>query len=107
MKTWKKFVDEENEEMANRKNLLIVDGLNLAFRFRNSSKAFASEYVKTIFSLAKSYGARKIIIVTDKGKSKYRQDIYPEYKANRDENYAKMTEAEKEQNKLFFEFSPN
>ncbi|QHJ82499.1 MAG: hypothetical protein [Bacteriophage sp.] len=104
MKTWKKMVDEELEEVAARKNLMIVDGMNLAFRFRNSSKPFASEFVKTIFSLAKTYGAKDIIIVSDKGKSVFRKNICPEYKANRDEKFASMTEEEKDQSKQFFEF---
>lgn len=104
MKTWKKMADDELAEVASRTNLMIVDGLNLAFRYRNSSKPFASDFVNTIFSLAKTYKAKQIIIVSDKGKSKYRKDLYPEYKANRDAKFEAMTEEEIEQSKQFFEY---
>ena len=38
-------------------NLLVVDGLNLAFRWKHQKKEFFKvEYLRTIESLAKSYG---------------------------------------------------
>jgi 5'-3' exonuclease len=104
MKTWGKILDEEREAEAARTNLMIVDGMNLAFRFRNSSKSFASEYVKTIYSLAKTYNAKRVIILSDKGTSVYRKEIFPEYKANRAAKYATQTEEEKEKSRLFFEY---
>lgn len=105
MKGWKKQQQEFTEKQGSYNNLLVVDGLNLAFRWKqNKRKPFASEYVRTIQSLAQSYGARKVIIVTDKGKSAYRRDIFPEYKANRDERFANKTEEEKEDDRIFFEY---
>ena len=76
-------------------NLMVVDALNLSFRYRHSKKEdFATDYVRTIQSLAKSYKSKWIVIVADKGSSSYRKNLYPEYKANRKEKYANQTEAE-------------
>jgi hypothetical protein len=37
-------------------NLLVVDGLNIAFRWKHAGNlAFCEEYIRTIKSLAKSY----------------------------------------------------
>ena len=76
-------------------NLLIVDGLNLAFRWKHQKKEFFKvEYVRTIESLAKSYGAGQIVVLGDGG-SDYRKAIDPEYKANRPERYADQTEEDR------------
>jgi DNA polymerase-1 len=76
-------------------NLLIVDGLNLAFRWKHQKKEFFKvEYVRTIESLAKSYGAGQIVVLGDGG-SDYRKAIDPEYKANRKERYADQTEEDR------------
>jgi len=77
-------------------NLLIVDGLNLAFRYKYANKkGFAPLYVKTIQSLAKSYDAKRVVILGDGG-STYREAIYSDYKANRKELRAKQTQQESE-----------
>lgn len=105
MKSWKQSQAEFNERSGRNNNLLVVDGLNLAFRWKhNKRKPFASDYVRTIQSLAQSYGARQVIIVTDKGGSVFRKEIFPEYKANRKEKFANQTEEEKEDSRIFFEY---
>lgn len=76
-------------------NLLIVDGLNLAFRWKHQKKEFyKQEYVRTVESLAKSYNCGEIVVLGDGG-SDYRKSIDPEYKANRKERYKDQTEEER------------
>ncbi|NBS80143.1 hypothetical protein EBS57_10225 [bacterium] len=97
MKTFKQFEQTE-------KTLMIVDALNLAFRYKHSgARDFASDYLQTVESLAKSYKAKHIIIAADQGSSSYRKAIYPDYKQNRKDKYDKQTEAEKLEFELFFE----
>lgn len=86
---------------TNEKSLLLVDGLNLAFRYRDYNE-FTDEYVRTVKSLAKSYRSGKIIIAADQGSSSFRKAVYPEYKANRKEKYETQTEEEKEKFARFF-----
>jgi len=75
--------------------LLVVDGLNLAFRWKHQKKEFFKvEYLRTIESLAKSYGCGSIVVLGDGG-SDYRKSIDPEYKANRRERYSDQTEEER------------
>jgi 5'-3' exonuclease len=72
-------------------NLLIVDGLNLAFRWKHQGTTdFEHEYVRTV-------------VVLGDGGSNYRKEIYPEYKANRKERYAEQTPKEEEEFKKFLE----
>lgn len=86
---------------TNESTLLVIDGLNLAFRWRDFDE-FTNEYVKVVLSLAKSYKAGKIIIAADQGSSSYRKTIYPEYKQNRKEKYETQTEEEREKFERFF-----
>lgn len=86
---------------TNENSLLLVDGLNLAFRYRDYNE-FTTEYVRTVRSLAKSYKSGRIIIAADHGSSRFRKEIYPEYKANRKEKYETQTEEEKEKFARFF-----
>lgn len=86
---------------TNENTLLAIDGLNLAFRWRDFDE-FTNEYVKVVRSLAKSYKAGKIIIAADQGSSSYRKTIYPEYKQNRKEKYETQTEEEREKFERFF-----
>jgi len=82
-------------------NLLIVDGLNVAFRWKHQNILdFKYDYIRTIESLAKSYKAGTIIVCADGG-STYRKEIYPEYKANRKERYAEQTEQEAKEFEMF------
>jgi 5'-3' exonuclease len=86
--------------------LLIVDGLNVAFRWKHQGVTdFKYDYIRTIESLAKSYKAGTIIVCADGG-STYRKEIYPEYKANRKERFADQTEQEAKEFEMFMaEFS--
>ena len=85
----KGFVNKNNYT-----NLLIIDGLNLAFRYKYANKKdFAPMYVNTVQSLAKSYNAKKVVVLGDGG-SFYREKLYPEYKANRKELREKQTQQE-------------
>lgn len=85
-------------------NILIVDSLNLAFRYKHTKRRdFAEDYYKTVKSLAKSYEATKIILTCDWGKSTYRKNLYPDYKADREEKVALQTEEEKQEFREFFE----
>ena len=87
-------------------NLLIVDSLNIAFRWKHQGVTdFKYDYVRTVESLAKSYNAGNIIITADGGSS-YRKEIFPEYKANRKEKYAEQTPQEEKEFAMFMaEFS--
>lgn len=79
-------------------NLMIVDGLNFSFRYKHSGSGMVDPmtYIDTIYSLAKSYDAGKVVICTDYGGSEYRKAIFPEYKANRKEKYKEQTEEERQ-----------
>ena len=77
--------------------VLIVDALNLAFRWKHQGRSdFREQYVETVKSLANSYKCGRIIITADWGSSSYRKDLLPEYKQNRKDKYATQTEAEKQ-----------
>jgi len=94
-------------------NVLVVDALNLAFRWKPYKvkkgekpakvTAFASEFVKTVESLARSYKCGKIVIAADQGGSLYRREIFPDYKGNRKELYKDDTAEEKEVTRQFFD----
>lgn len=66
-------------------NLLLVDGVNLAFRYlqRKNYNNYTDDYIRTVSSLAKSYGAKRVICCFDAGASAYRKNMFPEYKQNR------------------------
>lgn len=84
--------------------LLIVDSLNLAFRYKHSGATdFAEDYLRTVQSLKKSYKASHVIMACDQGSSTYRKAIYPEYKQNRKDKQEQQTEAEAAAFELFFE----
>jgi 5'-3' exonuclease len=97
MKQFKDFEKSNN-------SLMIVDALNLAFRYKHSgARNFAEDYLRTVQSLSKSYKARWTIIAADQGSSSYRKEIYPLYKQNRKDKYEQQTEAERAEFELFFE----
>lgn len=86
------FVEAKGGKIGN--NLMIVDGLNLAFRYKfANTKNYTSKYINTVQSLGNSYEAKDIIVLGDAGSS-YREGIYPEYKANR--KALKETQSEEE-----------
>lgn len=85
-------------------NLMLVDCLNLAFRYKHKGQTdFAADYLRTISSLAKSYKAGKVVLLADKGSSAYRKAVSSTYKADRAERYANQTPEEEEKARLFFE----
>lgn len=84
--------------------LMIVDALNLAFRYKhNSTTDFAEDYIRTVNSLKKSYKASHVIIACDQGSSTYRKQLSPEYKQNRKDKQEQQTDAERAAFELFFE----
>jgi DNA polymerase-1 len=96
-KTFKIMQQTEN-------TLLVVDALNLAFRYKHSGATdFQEDYLRTVQSLKKSYKANKVIIACDQGSSQYRKELYVEYKQNRKDKFEQQTDAEKAQFELFFE----
>ena len=83
---------------------LIVDALNLAFRWKHQGRTdFRYDYQSTIRSLAKSYDCTRIIICADWGSSTYRKAISPDYKQNRKDKFAEQSEAERIAFEEFFE----
>lgn len=121
-----------NEDLFVNKgnNLLIVDCLNLCFRFKHErykadsisvpdwatlddlvevmreeleDKYFFTEYVNTVESLARSYKASKIVLVGDLGGSTWRKNLYPEYKGDRAEKYALEPLVNQAASKVFME----
>ncbi|MCP4442853.1 MAG: hypothetical protein GY810_28440 [Aureispira sp.] len=98
------FDDLEAVRPPSGNNLLVVDGLNLAFRWKHSCGSVDMEaYLSTIESLAKSYGAGHIVILTDFKRSTYRTKLYPEYKGNRRAKYGEQTKEEEEAFLLFLD----
>lgn len=92
------------EATAANNTLLVVDALNLAFRYKHSGATdFAEDYLRTVNSLKKSYKASHVIIACDQGSSSYRKALSPEYKQNRKDKFADQTDAEKAAFELFFE----
>ena len=84
--------------------ILIVDALNLGFRWKHQNRTdFSEDYIKTVNSFANSYGCGTVIITCDKGNSKYRKNIYPEYKMDRKERYEKQTDQEKQAFLAFYD----
>jgi 5'-3' exonuclease len=96
-KTFQQVQEQENI-------LMVVDALNLGFRWKHSgAQDFAEDYLATINSLKKSYKARWVIVAADQGSSSYRKEIFPEYKQNRKDRFAEQTEAERLAFEKFFE----
>lgn len=84
-------------------NLMIVDSLNLAFRYKHAKAVdFCTDYMRTVESLRKSYKCDKLIITGDMGSSSYRKALYPEYKQNRKDKFADQTPEEKAEFEEFF-----
>lgn len=95
--TFKKATESAN-------TLLVVDALNLAFRYKHSGATdFAEDYLRTVQSLKKSYKASHVIVACDQGSSSYRKALSPEYKQNRKDKFAEQTDAERAAFELFFE----
>jgi DNA polymerase-1 len=85
-------------------SLMIVDALNLAFRYKHArSTDFVEDYIKTVKSLQTSYKCSKVIITSDFGSSSWRKSIYPEYKANRKDKFETQTPEEALEFEMFLE----
>lgn len=83
---------------------LIVDCLNLGFRWKHSGATeFVEDYKKTVESLKKSYGAGQVILACDSGSSSYRKAILPTYKQNRKDKFDEQTAEEREAFERFFQ----
>lgn len=97
-KSFKDLISKDND------NILIVDALNLAFRYKHQKKRnFAEDYLRTVQSLATSYNTGCVYITADWGSSSYRKNLLPEYKQNRKDKYAQQTEQEAEDFANFME----
>ncbi len=78
--------------MPDKNNLLVVDGFNLAFRYKHANKKnFAMEYLQTVMSFANSYKAAQVVVLSDGG-SNYRENLFPGYKAGRKELRKEQTQ---------------
>jgi 5'-3' exonuclease len=90
------FDDLESIDFDAFNNVLIVDSLNLCFRYLHSNTSeFAATLFSTIDSFAKSYKADKVFVLGDWG-SNYRYNLFPEYKGDRKEKRKDQTEEEKQ-----------
>jgi 5'-3' exonuclease len=91
------------EEPKDPKNTLIVDGLNLAFRWKHAGNVYDMPFgfEDTIKSLAKSYDCGKIVVLADGG-SAWRKSIHPGYKMTRRLKHENDTPEEKEASQEFF-----
>jgi hypothetical protein len=105
-----KTFEELNSQRGDSKTVLVVDALNLAFRYKPrpkvgskdipEQKSFTLDYIGVVESLARSYDAGKIIIACDGGYD-YRLKLSPSYKEDRRLKYANATD---EENKAFQDF---
>jgi 5'-3' exonuclease len=98
------FEDKLFNDEYSPQSTLIVDSLNLAFRWKHQGRSdFRYEFESTVQSLAKSYGTDRVIITADWGASSYRKIISGDYKQNRKEKIAEQTEEERIAFEEFFE----
>lgn len=87
-----------------KSNVLIVDALNLGFRWKHSGATkFVTEYVQTVESLKRSYSCGTVVIACDSGSSSYRKNIFPLYKQNRKDKFDQQTPEEKAAFEAFFQ----
>ena len=97
-KTFQTITDESSS------TVLIVDCLNLGFRWKHSGATdFLDEYQKTVESLKRSYKAGQVILACDSGSSSYRKAILPSYKQNRKDKFEEQTPQEREAFEKFFQ----
>jgi DNA polymerase-1 len=88
----------------NPNDLMIVDALNLAFRYKHAKSIdFVDDYIRTVQSLQSSYKCAKVVIACDKGSSSYRKSLYEGYKGDRKDKFAEQTPEEELEFKMFFE----
>lgn len=91
-------------EVSDYSNLLIVDVMNTAFRYKARGQFdFEDDMVAMIRSLAKSYECKHIVCCGDYGSSSFRKELHQGYKASRKDKYANQTELEEQAAQKFFE----
>jgi len=93
--------------MVDKKTLLLVDGHNVFIRaysglarqdFRNSDGIATwgvYGFLNTLTAMTRRYQPSHVLITFDKGKSKKRLELYPQYKANRDKSSKERIEKKK------------
>jgi DNA polymerase-1 len=82
------------------KKILLVDLTNLAYRYIKSKPEYIAEkLMQSVNSFAKSFDVDKIIVSRDADKSKFRKELYPEYKSNRGLH---LTDEEREERAKFY-----
>ena len=105
-------VEDKGERGGN--NLLLVDTLNLCFRWKHerykpenyyTAEPFVEELIETVNSLAKSYSSiGDVILCVDSPKgSTWRKNLFPDYKDNRRQLKEQQTEEEAEAFKTFIQ----
>jgi len=77
-----------------KQNLMIVDLSSIAFRFYKNPEQMVEGLHSMIIGFGVSYDAKDIIVCCDYGRSTYRLNLYPEYKANRRAKAKDRTEQE-------------
>ena len=81
--------------------ILLIDLTNLAYRYVKTKAQFIpNKLAMTVGSFAKSFQVDKVIVSRDTSKSKFRKELYPEYKANRGIN---LTAEEQEERLKFYQ----
>jgi len=83
--------------------ILLVDSFNAAFRWRYKGIVPRDGLKELASSLARSYNTGTVYLLSDKGRSTFRTNIYPEYKAKRTAQREAQTEQEQAEFKDFFE----
>jgi len=93
--------------MVDKRTLLLVDGHNVFIRaysglarqdFRNSDGIATwgvYGFLNTLTAMTRRYQPSHVLITFDKGKSKKRLELYPQYKANRDKSSKERIEKKK------------
>ena len=92
-------------EPRDPKNTLLVDSLNLAFRWKHAGNDYdmPAKFPETVRSLARSYDCGTIILLADGG-SNWRRSLHPGYKQTRRQKHENDTPEEKEKSKEFFAY---
>jgi len=89
-----------NDTKRQHNRALVVDLLNLAFRWKHQGRSdYRYDLKKTIESLASSYKCGQIIITADWGSSTYRLNLLPTYKEGR----KLLRKDQTDQDAMFFE----
>lgn len=98
------FELEAATQWSEPENLLIVDTLNLCFRYKHRGQTdFSAELLSTINSFAKSYNCKDVMVLSDFKGSKYRKALDPNYKGARKEKFKDQTPEEEAKAVAFFD----